>query len=80
MSDAKPVRTVDVRGQICPYPIIETRKVLKEIKPGEVIEVITDNPPTAQETLPQLCTMKKMPFERAEVSPGVWRFRITKTE
>lgn len=76
----EPVRKVDVRGKICPYPIIETRKALKEVRAGDWIEVITDNPPTAGETLPQLCRLKKMRFEKEEIEPGVWRFVIEKSE
>lgn len=83
MSDLKSekvVKSVDVRGQICPYPIIETRKALKEVKTGEVFEVITDNPPTANETLPHLCNTRKYPFEKLEIGAGVWKFFIRKTD
>jgi TusA-related sulfurtransferase len=75
-----PAKSIDVRGQVCPYPIIETRKALKEVKSGDVIEVLTDNPETANETMIHLCTTKNYPFEKSEVSPGVWRFVITKKE
>jgi TusA-related sulfurtransferase len=80
MSDPTPVRSVDVRGQICPYPIIETRKALKDLRPGETMEVLTDNPETAHETMIHLCTTKNYPFHKTELSPGVWRFLITKSE
>ena len=73
-----PTRSIDVRGQVCPYPIIETRKVLKDLKPGETVEVVTDNPDTANETMPHLCVTKQYPFQKTEISPGVWRFVIEK--
>lgn len=76
----KPTLSIDTRGQVCPYPIIETRKALKDLKAGEIVEVLTDNPDTANETMPHLCTTKKYPFEKTEISPGVWRFVITKAE
>ncbi len=40
----KPNATIDVRGEICPYPDIKTRKKLKEMKSGEILEVLTDYP------------------------------------
>lgn len=40
----KPTATIDVRGEICPYPDIKTRKKLKEMKSGEILEVLTDYP------------------------------------
>ncbi len=39
-----PDATIDVRGEICPYPDIKTRKKLKELKSGEILEVLTDYP------------------------------------
>ncbi len=75
-----PAVSIDVRGQICPYPIIETRKALKDLQAGQVLEVLTDNPETAQETMPHLCQTKNYPFQKTEISPGVWRFTITKSQ
>ncbi len=42
--DEKPDATIDVRGEICPYPDIKTRKKLKEMSSGQVLEVLTDYP------------------------------------
>jgi tRNA 2-thiouridine synthesizing protein A len=71
-------KSIDVKGQICPYPIIATRAALKELGLGQVLEVITDNPPTALETLPQFCESKGYGFERLEPTPGVWRCYVRK--
>lgn len=73
-------KTIDVKGQICPYPIIATRAALKDLKAGDVLEVVTDNPPTANETLPQLCELKSYDFERVELAAGVWRCLVRKSE
>lgn len=37
------MRIVDTRGERCPKPIIETRKALKEVQPGETFRVLTDS-------------------------------------
>jgi TusA-related sulfurtransferase len=39
-----PDEVLDVKGEICPYPDIKTRKKLKQMKPGQVLEVLTDYP------------------------------------
>ncbi len=36
--------SLDVRGEICPYPDIKARKKLKEMSSGQVLEVLTDYP------------------------------------
>lgn len=35
---------MDVQGEICPYPDVNTRKKLKEMKPAQVLKVIVDYP------------------------------------
>lgn len=47
------VRTVDCIGAMCPRPQLLTLKVLGEVEPGDVIEVVSDNP-TAVEGFPAL--------------------------
>jgi len=37
------MKTVDARGMLCPRPIIETKKGLKNLLPGEYIKVLIDN-------------------------------------
>jgi tRNA 2-thiouridine synthesizing protein A len=78
MSDVT-TKAIDVKGQVCPYPIIATRGELKKLAVGDVLEVVTDNPPTANETMPALLASRNYPYEREEVSPGVWKFVIKKT-
>ncbi len=42
---------LDVRGEICPYPMLKAVEAMKRLPDGEVLEVITDHPP-ALETIP----------------------------
>ena len=72
-------RSIDTKGQVCPYPIIAARVELKTMRIGEILELVTDYPPTANETLPNLCASKNYEFEREEIAPGVWKFFIKKT-
>lgn len=34
----------DLRGEICPMPVLKTRAKLQQVKPGTIIEVIVDYP------------------------------------
>jgi TusA-related sulfurtransferase len=79
LKDETVARSIDTKGQICPYPIIATRGELKKLAVGAVLEVITDNPQTANETMPALLAARAFPYEREEVSPGVWRFLIQRS-
>jgi len=37
-------RRLDARGMACPMPSVKTALALEDMAPGEVIEVITDDP------------------------------------
>ena len=39
---------------LCPMPIIKTKKVIQELQPGEILEVIADDP-GAKEDFPAWC-------------------------
>ena len=40
---------VDVRGQTCPVPLVETRKALRKAAPGDVIRVLGTHPASKKE-------------------------------
>ncbi len=42
---------LDVRGEICPYPMLKAVEAMRRLKGDEPIEVITDHAP-ALETIP----------------------------
>ncbi len=47
-------KTLDTRGMACPMPIIKTKKAMDELKDGEVLLVIADDP-GAKEDFPAWC-------------------------
>lgn len=80
MLRAKVAQTVDIRGQICPYTLIETRDTLKGLAQGQVLEVICDYEPAAKTTIPNFCSKKGYPLETAEEGENLWRLYIEKTD
>jgi len=40
-------RVVDVKGTCCPYPQLKTKVALDQMRPGEVLRVLTDDRATA---------------------------------
>ena len=39
MSNAPPVRTLDVTAEVCPFTFVKTKLLLEDMKPGEVAEI-----------------------------------------
>lgn len=36
--------TLDVRGQLCPIPVIRTQNQAKKLAPGDILEVVCTDP------------------------------------
>ncbi len=53
MSDEIKVdKTVDIRGQVCPYTFVRSKLAIEKMNVGEVLEIITDHKP-ASENVPR---------------------------
>lgn len=70
-------RHIDLRGKVCPYPTLDTRTMLAEMAPGELLEVVTDYYP-ARQTIPELAKELGYPCELVEPDQPVFRFIIRK--
>lgn len=74
------VPVLDVRGEICPYPMLRTNRELDEVRPGvAMLDVITDHPP-ALSTIPPEAMKRGYGCEIEETDDGEWRIRIFKAE
>lgn len=68
------MRVLDVRGEICPYPMLRAVEALKKLPPGEELAVLTDHPP-ALSTIPWEAA--KLGFAAALEEAGQSEWRIT---
>ena len=56
-----PNRRLDLLVFFCPVPVHETRKMLKEMKEGELLEVVGDDTETLHD-MPALCDRMSAEF------------------
>ena len=71
---------LDVRGEICPYPMVRTVSALKKLSGDErVLEVVTDHAP-ALETIPTQAARLRFRTYIEETGASEWRIMITRTE
>ncbi len=76
--DVKPNYTLDVRGEVCPVPDVETKRKLKTMQSGEILEVLIDYP-LSKERIPQ--GVKEVGGEVLaieEIGPSEWRILVKK--
>ena len=69
-------KRLDLLGFLCPIPVHETRRVLKNCEHGDKIEVICDDPETLHD-IPALCDRLGVVLEEVEERAGEFRFVIS---
>jgi TusA-related sulfurtransferase len=70
---------LDVRGEICPYPMMKTNEALDgEHKDVAILDVLTDHPPVLS-TVPPQAMKRGYEVEIDELGAGEWRLRLSKS-
>ena len=68
---------LDVQGYVCPHPQLYTKKAMEKLKPGEVLEVVFDNP-SSGESISAMCQTDGNEIVEQTRQAGNamrWRFR-----
>ncbi|MDX1566985.1 MAG: sulfurtransferase TusA family protein [Longimicrobiales bacterium] len=70
--------TLDVRGEICPYPMMRTVTALKKLSADDqTLEVVTDHAP-ALDTIPTQAARLGFSTAVEEVGGSEWRITLTR--
>lgn len=79
MGETVQVVKLDVRGEICPYPMFKASEAMKKAKGSEVIEVLTDHPP-ALLTIPHEAVKLGWDVSIQRVASAEWKLTLTKSQ
>jgi len=70
--------TLDCVGLYCPMPIVHTAKKMKELEPGQVLEILADDPGIKQD-MPNWCKTTGNEFLGIEEDKGVYKVFVRKS-
>ncbi len=70
-------RTLDVKGLSCPLPIVKTAQALKQMAPGEHIEVLATDPGSVKDFAAWSKTTGN-PIVETSQDAGMFRFVLRK--
>jgi tRNA 2-thiouridine synthesizing protein A len=73
-----PALTLDALGKKCPIPIIMLADRIREVRIGQLIEVLADDP-AAKTDLPAWCALKSQEFVQATSLPVGWSFLVRRS-
>lgn len=68
---------IEVKGETCPVPLIETRKALNKAEKGDIIEIVGTHPASKKE-IPMAVEALGMELIDVKEEDGVWRIKIRK--
>ena len=71
------IKKLDLRGEICPYPMLKTNEELDSNKNIEILEVITDHSP-ALSTIPPQALKRGYDVEINEIDNSEWKIILSK--
>ena len=67
--------TLDVRGMMCPLPVLKARKALKRLAPGTTLEVLATDP-AAVIDFKHFCETTPFELKSWREEAGTYAFRI----
>lgn len=70
--------TLDIRGAVCPGPIVEAKKLLNGMQPGEVLKLVSDCPGVQSDINGWASATGMTLLESFEADAGVYEFYIRK--
>ena len=79
MNNIKPDKTLDCIGLYCPQPLFQTRTILDSMQPGEILEVLADDP-ASEEDITRLLKRIGQELVTFENNDGDLRFIIKKVK
>jgi tRNA 2-thiouridine synthesizing protein A len=72
-------KSLDLKGLSCPLPIIKTAKAMKELAPGQLVEVFATDPGSVSDFKAWAQTTRN-PLLESSQEGGVFRFVLQKKE
>ena len=69
--------TVDARGQSCPGPLVALHKALRDVAPGDVLELLATDPGSRSD-VPSWAKLSGNQLVQAGEDAGVFRYLIRK--
>jgi tRNA 2-thiouridine synthesizing protein A len=75
LDDVKPDETLDCRGLVCPMPILKTKKAIKKMESGQIIEIMGTDPGTKND-LPSFANRAGHEYLGEKDDEGFTRFYL----
>lgn len=74
----KPDRTIDIKGEVCPYTFVHSKLAIEEMEPGQVLEIITDHKPATVNVPRSMENEGNKVLEVTQLGDKLWKMVVRK--
>ncbi len=78
MQEIKVDRELDIRGEVCPFTFVKSKLVLESMKEGEVLRVIIDYEPSAENVPKSMKEEGQEVIAVNKIGKNLWEILIRK--
>ena len=77
MSKITPAKTLDVQGLFCPIPVFKAKKLIEEVRQGEILEILATDETTKMD-IPDWTRRAGHDLLEVKEESGIFKFYIRK--
>ncbi len=71
-------KTIDIKGQVCPYTFVRSKLAIEKMKIGEVLEIIVDHKPAIENVPKSMENEGQKVLKVEQINPTDWRIVVRK--
>ena len=71
-------KTLDIKGEVCPYTFVKSKLAIEQIKVGQILEVIVDHLPAVENVPRSMENGGHEVLEVEQVNDRDWRILVRK--
>ncbi len=76
--DIKVDKTIDIKGQVCPYTFVRSKLAIEKMKIGEILEIIVDHKPAIENVPKSMENEGQKVLKVEQLNPTDWRIVVRK--
>ncbi len=73
-------RELDLKGEICPFTFVKSKLILEQMQPGEVLRVILDYQPSAENVPKSMREEGQEVLEVKQIGENLWEVIVRKVK
>jgi len=76
--DLKIDKTIDIKGQVCPYTFVRSKLTIEKMNLGEILEIITDHKPASENVPKSMENEGQKVLKVEQTAEKEWRIIVRK--